>query len=101
VTDLTRGRTARRVLWWCAGLVTLAGFIIVAVGADGASTSASFGWFAYQPLSSMAFAGPVGIVLTPATVVGGILAVVGLLALSFLFGYLVATSRASRRPSAR
>lgn len=53
-----RPRGIPPVLWLTAGAVTAAGILVVMIDVLTTQSSASFGWFAYQPLASAAvFAG--------------------------------------------
>lgn len=82
-----RSERAVRAAWWTAGGVTVLGVMLSLVGAASASSSASFGWFAYQPLAAATFSpfGPFAL-LHPASFTGAVLLALGLLGLAFLAG---------------
>ena len=84
-----------------------AGVLMVALGAVAAATGlvlfllpgdqASFGWYAYAPLSDSTFIPPDG--LSPRNQIGVVVFVVGLVVLAFGAGWMLGHSRAaSQRP---
>ena len=73
-----------------AAVVPLAGLAAVLVGcvvAWNSNADASFGWFAYAPLSNQVFIGNGISLVTQGTQIGLAVAVVGLLVLAFWAGY--------------
>jgi heme/copper-type cytochrome/quinol oxidase subunit 1 len=72
--------------WVVAGIVAMAGLVVVIVGLI-TPVTASFGWFAYQPLADATFL-PVasGVFVSRATVIGSIVLTIGLLGFAFLAG---------------
>ncbi|GAA3013094.1 hypothetical protein [Microbacterium aurantiacum] len=89
--------TARRrgeIIGWVVSAVALvAGFVLILVGIA-TPPSASFGWFAYAPLSNYAYvAGAPGLAVAPVTAVGFTLFVVGLVGVAFLVGIRVGARR--------
>lgn len=81
-----RPRGIPMVLWWTAGAVTAAGILIVLIEVFTTQSSASFGWFAYQPLASVAMFTRAGTLVTPIMWIGIVLTVAGLLVLAYLLG---------------
>ncbi|WP_236967647.1 hypothetical protein [Microbacterium aurantiacum] len=89
--------TARRrgeIIGWVVSAVALvAGFVLILVGIA-TPPSASFGWFAYQPLANAAFVpGSAGMAIAPVTAAGFTLFVVGLVGVAFLTGIRVGARR--------
>lgn len=72
-----------------AAVVPIAGFVTVVAGCLVAwsNADASFGWFAYAPLSNRLFSGSGIALVTQGTQIGLAVAVVGLLVLAFWAGY--------------
>ncbi|MDO9396427.1 MAG: hypothetical protein Q7T71_07780 [Herbiconiux sp.] len=90
-------RLRMRVLLVVAVAVAVAGLVTVLLGA---STSVSFGWFAYAPLSGTTFT-PEGIhVVTTAQIVGFAVLGAGLVALAFWLGLTLGRrTAAAERPT--
>ncbi|MBN9201467.1 MAG: hypothetical protein ABS61_00770 [Microbacterium sp. SCN 70-18] len=89
--------TARRrgeIIGWVVSAVALiAGFVLILIGIA-TPPSASFGWFAYAPLSNFAYvAGAPGLAIPPMTAAGFTLFVVGLAGVAFLVGIRVGARR--------
>ncbi|MGZ0712388.1 hypothetical protein ACWPKO_29030 (plasmid) [Coraliomargarita sp. W4R53] len=84
------------VAWVVAGVLVLAGAITLIVGLSSPPT-ASFGWFAYQPLSgaTIGMTNP-GSLLPPAVMAGAALCALGLIMLAFLAGWRLAFRAAAR-----
>jgi heme/copper-type cytochrome/quinol oxidase subunit 1 len=82
------GRNKTAILAWvAAGAILAAGAIMIVIGLFTPWGSASFGWFAYQPLADATFVpGGSAVVLSRIAVVGWIVFAVGLVALAFLAG---------------
>ncbi|GLK16414.1 hypothetical protein [Herbiconiux flava] len=82
-------------------LVPLLAVAVMAAGLVGilVSTpqSASFGWFAYAPLSATVFSPTGAIIVGWGSIAGAVAVALGLAALAFWAGFTLATSR-SRRP---
>jgi heme/copper-type cytochrome/quinol oxidase subunit 1 len=73
--------------WLGAGLVAVAGVIMLGIGLFTPMGAASFGWFAYQPLANATFVpGGSAVVLSRITAVGWIIFTIGLVTLAFLAG---------------
>jgi heme/copper-type cytochrome/quinol oxidase subunit 1 len=72
--------------WVVAGIVAMAGLVVVIVGLI-TPVTASFGWFAYQPLADATFL-PVesGVFVSRVTLIGCIVLTIGLLTVAFLAG---------------
>jgi heme/copper-type cytochrome/quinol oxidase subunit 1 len=81
-----RPRGIPTVLWWAVGAVTAAGILVVMIDVLTTQSSASFGWFAYQPLASAAVFARAGTFVTPTMWIGIALTVAGLLVLAYLLG---------------
>ena len=80
-------------------IVLVAGLTLVGVGVAVLMTPqgvASFGWFAYAPLSEATF--PPGLFLTPLHLWGAAAGVTGLVATSGALGYMVGRRDPTRRP---
>ena len=60
------------------------------------SGQASFGWFAYAPLSNSAFIPP-GVLLSPHSQIGIVLFVIGLAMLAFSAGWMLGHRQAARQ----
>ncbi|MEV5069171.1 hypothetical protein MRBLMI12_000734 [Microbacterium sp. LMI12-1-1.1] len=77
-----------RAGWVTAGVLLLAGAVTIVIGA---STPASFGWFAYQPLADAAFA-PGGdyVFVSRVTIFGFAALSLGLITLAFVGGWRLA-----------
>ncbi|MFB4349636.1 hypothetical protein [Microbacterium sp. CR_7] len=87
-------RRKSTIAWTAATLLVVAGLAATVVGL---MTPVSFGWFAYQPLSSATFAGDGGgFFVSRTTVIGFVLLALGLIAVAFLAGLRLA----GRRPDA-
>lgn len=78
-----------------SGLLVVGG-VIVFVAASPAAT-ASFGWFAYQPIADATFYPGSLVVLTPLTAAGAGISVAGLVGLGVVAGFLLGR----RRPISR
>lgn len=89
-----------RAPWIVAILALLIGAVLVVLGAP-ADTSASFGWFVYQPLAAQAFFPQGGVSLSLTSLAGLVLGAVGVIALAFLTGRWVQRRRGAMQPSAR
>ena len=61
------------------------------------STQASFGWYAYAPLSGSTFLPPVGL-LSPQSQIGLVMFVVGLVVLAFGAGWMLGLRRPAAPP---
>jgi len=73
--------------WVGAGVIVAAGAVIIVIGLFTPMGTASFGWFAYQPLADATFfPGGSAVVLSRITVAGWIIFAVGLVWLAFLAG---------------
>ncbi|HEY9306540.1 MAG TPA: hypothetical protein VIP82_01920 [Microbacterium sp.] len=74
--------------WVTAGVLLLAGAVAIVIGA---STPASFGWFAYQPLADVAYA-PGGdfVFVSRVTIFGFVALSLGLITLAFVGGWRLA-----------
>ena len=73
--------------WLGAGLVAVAGAIMIGIGLFTPMGAASFGWFAYQPLANATFVpGGSAVVLSRITAAGWIILAAGLITLAFLAG---------------
>lgn len=82
---------SKLIAWVAAILVVMAGLIVTAIGM---ATPVSFGWFAYQPLSGASFAfEDAGIFVSRMTVIGAVIAALGLMCIAFLAGVRAAASR--------
>jgi heme/copper-type cytochrome/quinol oxidase subunit 1 len=79
--------------WMTAGLLVLAGAVAIVIGA---STPASFGWFAYQPLADVAFT-PGGdfVFVSRVTIFGFVALSLGLITLAFVGGWRLARRSAA------
>ena len=86
-------RTAIIVVLVIASVLLVAGIALVAAMP---ATVASFGWFAYAPLSGQMFLP--GLVIQPWVAAGIALAAVGLLGIGFGIGWLVASRRSAEQP---
>lgn len=85
------GRRRSGWLWAGAALIVVTGVITIVFGLAAPQASASFGWFAYQPLANAVFVpGGPAIVLSPLTIVGWVVFTIGLLGLAFLAGRVTA-----------
>ena len=82
------GRNKTAILTWvAAGAILAAGAVMIVIGLFTPVGSASFGWFAYQPLADATFVpGGSAVVLSRIAVVGWIVFAVGLVTLAFLAG---------------
>ncbi|TQK20546.1 hypothetical protein FBY40_3083 [Microbacterium sp. SLBN-154] len=70
-----------------SGLLVLGGVILYVAGSS--AGMASFGWFAYQPISGAAFFPSSLVVLTPLTAAGVAIAIAGLLGFGVIAGFLL------------
>lgn len=87
-------RRKTTIAWTAATLFVIAGLAATVVGL---MTPVSFGWFAYQPLSSATFAGDgSGFFVSRTTAIGFVLLALGFITLAFLAGWRLA----GRRPDA-
>jgi hypothetical protein len=73
-----------------AGVLVVTGALVILLAPQ---ASASFGWFAYQPLSDAVFFPGGFIVLTQTAIVGGVLAIVGLIGLAAVVGFALGRRR--------
>ena len=82
------GRNNTAMLSWVgAGVIVAAGAVMIVIGLFTPMGTASFGWFAYQPLADATFVpGGSAVVLSRIAVVGWIIFAVGLVTLAFLAG---------------
>jgi uncharacterized membrane protein len=88
---MARSGTGHKIGWIVAAVLVAAGAMVTVVGL---MTPVSYGWFAYQPLADATFTpGGDGVWLARATVVGLLLLALGLIALAFLIGRRVGSSR--------
>jgi heme/copper-type cytochrome/quinol oxidase subunit 1 len=78
--------TALLVVLILSGVLVVGGVVLVAVSSQ---TPASFGWFAYQPMSGSLFAPGGFVVLTQPAIVGAFVAGVGVVGLSAATGFMV------------
>ncbi len=92
---VTDGQHRRRkiglIAWVCVGLVVLAVGVALILTTGG---SASFGWFAYSPLSEATFS-PLFPLMTPQGQIGLTTGISGLLILSFAAGWAFGYKRRS------
>ncbi|MEN0023493.1 hypothetical protein MRBLWO14_001634 [Microbacterium sp. LWO14-1.2] len=87
-------RRKTTIAWTAATLLVIAGLAATVVGL---MTPVSFGWFAYQPLSSATFVGDgSGFFVSRTTAIGFVLLALGFVALAFLAGLRLG----GRRPDA-
>ncbi|AZC12870.1 hypothetical protein [Microbacterium sp. ABRD28] len=70
-----------------AGVLVLGGVILYIAGSS--AGTASFGWFAYQPISGAAFFPSSLVVLTPLTATGAAIAIAGLIGFGVIAGFIV------------
>ena len=89
-----------RAPWILAVAALLVGSVLVVVGAP-ADTSASFGWFAYQPLAAQAFFPQGGISLSLTSLIGLLVSASGLIVLSVWAGRSVGRRHDLTQPAAR
>lgn len=89
-----------RAPWILAVAAIVVGAVLVVVGAP-ADTSASFGWFAYQPLAAQAFFPQGGISLSLTSLIGLLVAASGLIVLSVRAGRSVGRRHDLTQPAAR
>lgn len=73
-----------------SGVLAVTGALVILLAPQ---ASASFGWFAYQPLSDAVFVPGGFIVLTQAAIVGAVLAIVGLIGLAAVVGFALGRRR--------
>jgi heme/copper-type cytochrome/quinol oxidase subunit 1 len=78
-----------RALAAVAPFIGLAAVLVGSIVAWNSSSNASFGWFAYAPLSNETFSGSGMAFVTQGTQVGLAVAVVGLLVLAFWAGHTI------------
>lgn len=80
--------------WVVAGVIVLAGAVVLIVGL---LTPVTFGWFAYQPLADATFV-PCGggVFLSHITIIGWVVLAFGLVAVAFLDGWRLARTRLNR-----
>lgn len=76
--------------------VLLIGSVIVFIAAAPAAT-ASFGWFAYQPLAAQTYLPGVIVVLSPLMLTAATIGVAGLVGLSVMAGYGIGQRRRTAR----
>ncbi|QLD10976.1 hypothetical protein [Microbacterium oleivorans] len=82
-----------RIAWGAAALLAVTGVVITVIQLVRATQPASFGWFAYQPISNAVFT-PAVTFVSPQMWGGIVTLVVGLIALAFLAGRRSVTRRA-------
>ena len=70
-----------------SGLLVIGGVILFVVASP--RGTASFGWFAYQPIAGAAFFPGSLVVLTPLTAAGAAICVAGLVGLGVIAGFLL------------
>ena len=90
---MKENRRRRSVALIAGVLLTVAGVVIVLVSLVGSTATASFGWFAYAPLANAVFVPGDLLMLSRITLLGVVLLLVGLLAVSFLVGLHVGSRR--------
>lgn len=73
-----------------SGVLVVGGALVILIAPQ---ASASFGWFAYQPLSESVFIPGGFIVLTQTVIVRGVLAIVGLIGLAGIVGFALGRRR--------
>lgn len=79
--------------WVGACVIVAAGAVMIVIGLFAPMGTASFGWFAYQPLADATFTpGGSAVVLSRIAVAGWVVFAIGLVVLAFLAGQ-VAGSR--------
>jgi len=78
-----------RVLAAVVPLIGLAAVLVGCIVAWSSNANASFGWFAYAPLSNEKFSGSGIAFVTEGTQIGLAVAVVGLLVLAFWAGHTI------------
>lgn len=69
-----------------SGMFVIGGAVLLLVSNQ---APASFGWFAYQPMTNSLFMPGSLVVLTPSALMGAAVAVLGLLGLTAVSGYLL------------
>ncbi|MCT9821024.1 hypothetical protein N3K63_12115 [Microbacterium sp. W1N] len=74
-----------------SGLFFLGGAIVLLTA--GPTQTASFGWFAYQPLAAATFVPESLVILTPLAAAAGMFAVAGLVGLGVIGGFLLGRRR--------
>lgn len=83
-------------------VVPVAGVVLMVVGVAGLAVStprsASFGWFAYAPLSGTVFSPDGALVVGWGAIAGAGAVALGLAVFAFWMGFIVATARARRNP---
>lgn len=86
VDSMPRMHTALLVVLILSGVLVAGGVVLVAVSSQ---TPASFGWFAYQPMSDSLFVPGGFVVLTQPAIVGVVVTGVGVVGLSAATGFMV------------
>lgn len=75
------------IAWILAGALVAGGVILITTGgAADPMGSASFGWFAYQPVAELQFTEEPGLHLSRTAVAGWVMLAIGLLAVAFFAG---------------
>lgn len=88
---MTPSTLALRALPWLAIAATVGGLAVIVTAP---TETASFGWFAYAPLSDSTFlAGTDGIHLTGQRLVGTVATIVGVVVLAFWLGLSIGRKR--------
>lgn len=87
-------RTSRQTIAWAsAAALVIAGLILTVAGM---LQPVSFGWFAYQPLTSATFSpGDAGVFVSRTTLVGITVLILGVGVVAFLAGWRAASARRS------
>ena len=88
---MSNGRWTRILL--PAGALAVIGGAVTIVVATPPASSASFGWFAYAPLSGAVFAPEAAAVVSTASIVGAGVVALGLAAVAFWGGYRLGVRR--------
>ena len=77
------------------GVLTLGGVIMFIATAP--TATASFGWFAYQPLAAETYFSGALVVLTPLMATAAAISIVGIVGLSLVAGYGIGQRRSGAR----
>ena len=75
----------RRIIGWGIGIAAVVvGAVVFVIGRD---QPAEFSWYAYQPIANDVYVpDPAGFYVSPASAIGALIVVLGLMALAFLAG---------------